>query len=79
MNFEQHDHSNLYLSIGSCLGSICSFLLAWFTTYNIAWLIGAVAGVVSICAGILTIKEKRMSIKRMKESDAIRQSENLRK
>ena len=57
------NHDNLYLSIGSFFGSVCSFFLAYVTTYHIAWLIGAIAGLVSIWAGRLTIKERQLNIK----------------
>ena len=58
--------NNLWLSIGSFFGSICSFLYAYITAGNIAWLIGCLAGIVSIWAGVLTIKEKRLRIRSMK-------------
>ena len=63
----EHNHNNLWLSIGSAFWSITSCVAGYVTSYNIAWLIGALAGMVSIYAGILTIKEKRLHIKQMKK------------
>lgn len=59
-------HNNLWLSIGSFLGSVCSFMYAYVTAGNIAWLIGCLAGIVSIWAGVLSIREKRLKIKELK-------------
>ena len=67
MNFETGNHNNLYLSVGSCVGSIASFFVAFVTDYHIMGLLGLICVVVSIWAGILTIKEKRMSIRQMKK------------
>ena len=63
MQFDNNNHGNLYLSIGSALSSLLSCAFGYVTYSGVAWLIGAVAGCVSIYAGILTIKDKRMSIK----------------
>ena len=65
-----HSHSNLYLSIGSFIGSLFSYLVAFVTDYHIMGIIGFIGLMVSIYAGILTIKEKRMSIKYM-ETDKL--------
>lgn len=64
---ESNGHGHLYVSIGSFFGSVASFMYAHFTTANIAWLIGCVAGIVSIYAGILTIQEKQMRIRQLKD------------
>lgn len=63
------NHNNLYLSIGSFFGSIVSFLVAFVTDYKVMGILGFVALVVSISAGILTIVEKRMSIRYMKKNN----------
>jgi uncharacterized membrane protein YcjF (UPF0283 family) len=65
---ESNGHGHFYVSIGSFLGSVASFMYAHFTTANIAWLIGCVAGAVSIYAGVLTIREKQMRIRQLKDS-----------
>jgi hypothetical protein len=64
--YSMEDHKNLFLSIGSAIGSLFSGLIASVTAYNIMWGLSLVAAVVSIVAGYYTIKEKRMNIKRMK-------------
>ncbi len=65
MNFETgSNHSNLYLSIGSFLGSIAGFVVGAMTKQNIGWIIGCTAGLVSIYAGLLTIKERRINIRK---------------
>jgi len=69
MNFETGNHNNLYLSIGSCIGSIMSFFVSFVTDYHIMGLLGMVCVTVSIWAGILTIKEKRMSMRKMEKDD----------
>ncbi|GAA4465197.1 hypothetical protein GCM10023093_16940 [Nemorincola caseinilytica] len=69
MDVNMNEHNSLYLSIGSFLGSVCSFLYAYVTAGNIAWLIGCVAGLVSIWAGVLTIKEKRIRIKNLRHEN----------
>ena len=61
------NHNNLYLSIGSAIGSLLSGLVATATAYHVMWILSAIAAVVSICAGILTVKEKRMSIRYMSD------------
>ena len=68
MNFETTNHSNLYLSIGSCVSSILSFFMAFVTDYHIMGLLGLVCVIVSVWAGILTIKEKRLNIKAINEN-----------
>ncbi len=60
-------HGNLYLSIGSGVTGIVSFTTGYVTTSGIAWTLGVIATAVSITAGLLTIKEKRMSIRHMKK------------
>jgi len=59
------DHTNLYLSVSSAIASILSFVTETFTKTNIAWALGCGAAIVSIWAGILTAKEKRMSMRKM--------------
>ena len=63
------NHNNLYLSIASFLGSICSYLVAFVTDYHIMGVVGFVSLLVSIRAGYLTIKEKRMSIQNMEDAE----------
>jgi hypothetical protein len=58
--------NNLYLSIGSFFGSVGSFFLWFVTNYYIMAILGFVALIVSIWAGVLTIREKRLSIRYMK-------------
>ena len=55
INIDHGNHSNLYLSIGSSIISIAHFIIASEHHSSIAWAIGCVAGIVSICAGISTI------------------------
>ena len=60
-------HGNLYLTIGSALGSAISFAIGHVTGNTIGWVFGVAAACVSIVAGLYTIKEKRMSIRQMKK------------
>ena len=62
-----HNHSNLYLSVGSAIGSAFSYLVWFATNYHIMGLLGFVCICISIIAGYLTIKEKQMSINDMKQ------------
>lgn len=65
---ESNGHGSLWVSIGSFIGSIISFVYAQLTTANVAWFIGCTAGVVSIYAGLLTIREKKLRIKQLKNN-----------
>lgn len=62
-----HGDNNVYLSIGTALATVVSFIVAHATTSNIAWGIGCVAGLVSIGAGVMTIREKSLNIKALKK------------
>jgi hypothetical protein len=64
-----NNHSNLFLSIGSLLGSAFSYLVAFATDYHIMAVLGFIGVAVSIWAGVLTVIEKRISIRYMREED----------
>ena len=61
--------NNLYLSIGSFFGAVGSYFLWFVTNYNVMGVLGFIAIVVSIVAGVLTIVEKRMSIRFMRNKN----------
>ena len=72
------NHNNLFLSCLSALGSILSGVVAVATQYHIMWFVSGLAALVSLYAGFLTIKEKRLSIKLMKakEKEIEKQGDN---
>jgi hypothetical protein len=67
------------LSIGSAAGSFLSGVVAVATQYHIMWIISGIAAIVSLYAGILTIKEKRLNIRileaKIDEDESEKQSE----
>ena len=67
MEHQAADNSNLYVTITTAAGSAFGFLWGLMTPNNIAFLIATIAGVISIYVGLLTVKEKRLIIKRLKE------------
>ena len=67
MDNTHNDYSNMWLSIVMSAGSLVSLMMAHLTTYNIAWAIGTVSGIVAIYAGVLAIKERRLNIQLLKQ------------
>lgn len=58
-------HYNLYLTICSFILSAFGFIAENITKGNVGFVIGCMAGIMSIYAGYLTSKEKRLSIEKM--------------
>lgn len=59
--------SNVYLTYLSFSGSIASFIINYVTKTNIAWSAGVLAALVSIYVGSITIKEKKLNMKRLQQ------------
>lgn len=47
--------------------SIASFIVSNITKSNLAWGVGFVAGCIAVVSGIMTIREKHLSIKKLKK------------
>ena len=55
------------LTLSSFCISLVSFITADVTKSDVAWAVGVAAGCVAIISGILTIREKHLSIKKLKQ------------
>jgi uncharacterized membrane protein HdeD (DUF308 family) len=69
MSAAHMSNDGLYLSISTALGSAASFIVSYETANAIAWFVGVCAGVVSIMAGVLTIREKLLAERKRKGQD----------
>ncbi len=59
--------SNVYLTYLSFSSSIAAFVINYVTKANVAWTAGVFAAIVSIYVGVVTIKEKRLNMKRIQQ------------
>lgn len=64
---DEHQQAGIYLTILSFSSSVAAFIISAVTKTNVAWLIGIIAGLLSIYCGYLTQKEKRMNIRRLED------------
>ena len=62
-------HTNLILSAYSTAISIASFFESYATKSNIAFFLGVATSCVALYAGHLTIKEKKLSIKKLQNGE----------
>lgn len=62
---DEHQQASVYFTILSFGGSVASFIISAITKTNVAWVIGVVAGLLSIYCGYLTQKEKKLNIRKI--------------